>query len=45
MAVVPLFCLLAAAMYVVAARTYVADLKRLERLEPALETELKPQVA
>ena len=45
MAVVPLFGLLAAAMYMVAARTYVADLKRLERIEPALETELKAQVA
>ena len=45
MAVVPLFGLLAAAMYVVAARTYLADLKRLERVEPALETELKAQVA
>ena len=45
MAVVPLFGLLAAAMYMIAARTYVADLKRLERIEPALETELKPQLA
>jgi len=45
MAVVPLFGLLAAALYMVAARTYVADLKRLEQIEPAVETELKPQVA
>jgi len=45
MSVVPLFGLLAAALYMVAARTYVADLKRLERIEPAVETELKPQVA
>ena len=45
MTVIPLFGLLAAAMYMVAARTYVADLKRLERIEPALETELKAQVA
>src|SRR6185295_9336825 len=37
MTVVPLFGLLAAAMYVVAARTYTADLKRLEHVEPALE--------
>jgi len=45
MSVVPLFGLLAAALYMIAARTYVADLKRLERIEPAVETELKPQVA
>ena len=41
MSVVPLFGLLAAAMYMVAARTYVADLKRLERIEPALETRIE----
>jgi len=43
MAVVPLFGLLAAAMYMVAARTYVADLKRLGRIEP--ETESKAHAA
>jgi MFS family permease len=45
MTVIPLFGLLAAAMYMVAARTYVADLKRLERIEPALEPEMKAQAA
>jgi MFS family permease len=45
MTVVPLFGLLAAAMYMLAARTYVADLKSVERVEPALERELKPQAA
>ena len=45
MTVVPLFGLLAAAMYMIAARTYVADLKNVERVEPALERELQPQVA
>jgi MFS transporter, Spinster family, sphingosine-1-phosphate transporter len=45
MSVVPLFGLLAAAMYVIASRTYVADLKSVECVVPALEIELKPQVA
>ena len=45
MSVVPLFGLLAAAMYVIASRTYVADLKSVERVVPALEIELKPQAA
>jgi hypothetical protein len=45
MTVIPLFGLLAAAMYMVAARTYLADLKKLESVEPALETESKPQPA
>ena len=45
MSVVPLFGLLAAAMYMVAARTYVADLKNVERVEPAFEAGLKPQAA
>ena len=37
MTVVPLFGLLAAALYMVAARTYVKDLKSVERIVPALE--------
>ena len=45
MTVVPLFGLLAAALYMVAARTYVTDLKNVERIVPALDIELKPQVA
>ena len=45
MSVIPLFGLLAAAMYWVAARTYVSDLKRVGRIAPALEGELKPQAA
>ena len=45
MSVVPLFGLLAAALYMVAARTYVKDLKSVERIVPALESDLKPQVA
>ncbi len=45
MTVVPIFGLLAAALYMVAARTYVKDLKAVERIVPALEGELKPQVA
>ena len=45
MTVVPLFGLLAAALYMVAARTYVKDLKAVERIVPALEGEPKPQVA
>jgi predicted MFS family arabinose efflux permease len=45
MSVVPLFGLLAAAMYMLAARTYLDDLKYVERAAPAVEIELKPQVA
>ena len=45
MTVVPLFGLLAAALYMVAARTYVKDLKAVERIVPALEGELKPHAA
>jgi MFS transporter, Spinster family, sphingosine-1-phosphate transporter len=45
MSIVPLFGLLAAAMYMIASRTYVADLKDAARIEPALEIELKPQAA
>jgi len=45
MTVVPLFGLLAAALYMVAARTYLSDLKSVERAVPTVEIELKPQVA
>jgi len=45
MSVVPLFGLFAAALYMVAARTYVKDLKGVERIEPALERDLNPQAA
>jgi len=45
MAVVPLFGLAAAALYLVAARTYVSDLKNVEATEPAVGTELSPQPA
>ncbi len=45
MSVVPLFGLLAAAMYMLAARTYVGDLKRVESVVHTVEIELKPQVA
>jgi predicted MFS family arabinose efflux permease len=45
MSVVPLFGLLAAAFYVVAARTYVADLKSVAHLAPALRVEPSPQAA
>ena len=45
MTVVPLFGLVAAAMYMFAARTYLGDLKSVERVEPALGNELKPQLA
>jgi MFS transporter, Spinster family, sphingosine-1-phosphate transporter len=45
MSVVPLFGLLAAALYMVAARTYLADLKSVECVVPTVEIELKPQVA
>jgi MFS family permease len=45
MSVVPLFGLLAAALYMVAARTYMKDLKSVESVVPSLEGELKPQAA
>ena len=45
MSVIPLFGLLAAAMYMLAARTYLADLKSVERVVVAVDIELKPQVA
>ena len=45
MSVVPLFCVLAAVVFVVAARTYEADLKRAESIEPAPHDKLEPQAA
>jgi len=45
MSVVPLFGLLAAAFYLVAARTYLADLKSVEHLAPALQRESSTQAA
>ena len=45
MTVVPLFGLLAAAMYMIAARTYLSDLKSVESIEPSPNTDLKPQLA
>lgn len=43
MSVVPAFCLLAAVMFVLAARTYESDLKNVGGVEPALEGQLNPQ--
>jgi len=45
MSVVPVLCLVAAVLFVLAARTYEADRKSIAAVEPALETELKPQPA
>jgi predicted MFS family arabinose efflux permease len=45
MATAPLSCLLAAIMFVLAARTYEADLKRASVATPALEPGLQPQRA
>jgi len=45
LSVVPLFCLVAAAMFVIAARTYESDLKSVEGIEPAHADGLKPQPA
>jgi len=45
MSVVPLFGLAAAVLYVVAARTYPADLKHIERAVPAVDGALTPQAA
>jgi len=45
MSVVPVFCVLAAAVFVVAARTYEADLKLAESIEPATNDKLEPQAA
>ncbi len=45
MSVVPFICLPAAALFMLAARTYVADRKSIRADEPALETGLGPQPA
>ena len=45
MSVVPVLCLIAAVLFVLAARTYEADRKSIAAVEPALEIELKAQPA
>jgi predicted MFS family arabinose efflux permease len=45
MSVVPLFCVLAAAVFVIAARTYEADLRNAEGHEPNQADGLRPQAA
>ena len=45
MSVVPLMCVVAAVLFLIAARTYEADLKSVERAEPALDNGLNPQPA
>ena len=45
MAVVPVIGLAAAVLYVVAARTYVADLKSVSALAPKVDSGLEPQAA
>ena len=45
MSIVPGFCILAAAVFVMAARFYEADLKHAQASEPALDANLKPQAA
>jgi MFS family permease len=45
MSVVPLFGLVAAAMYLVAARSYLSDRKSVEPRVPAVSGQLTPQVA
>jgi len=45
LSVVPAFSLLAAAMFVIAARTYERDLKDVDGLDPAYPGGLKPQAA
>ena len=45
LAVVPAFCLLAAVFFVLAARTYVADLKQAQGARPAPSGGLEPQPA
>ena len=45
LSVMPVFCLLAAVTFAIAARTYEADLKQVEGVEPAPDHELKTQAA
>jgi MFS family permease len=45
LSVVPLFCLVAGVVFVIAARTYEADLKNVESDAPAHPAGLKPQTA
>ena len=45
LSVVPLFCLLAAVIFVVAARTYESDLRNVAAGEPAYDDGLRPQAA
>lgn len=45
LAVVPGFCLLAAAMFALAARTYEADLRRVDADAPLANDALQPQAA
>jgi MFS family permease len=45
MAVMPLFCLAAAAVFMVAARTYESDRRSVGGVEPATEGQLNPQPA
>ena len=45
LSVIPAFCLFAAIVFMVAARTYEFDLKHAEAAEPAFDKELTPQAA
>jgi hypothetical protein len=45
LSVVPLFCVLAAIVFVIAARTYEADLKNVAGTEPAYDDGFKAQAA
>jgi len=45
MSVVPVFCVLAAGVFCIAARTYVADLKRVDEVPTEPAVQLKPQAA
>ena len=45
LSVVPLFCLVAAVVFVIAARTYASDLQKVAAGEPAYDDALTPQAA
>ena len=45
MSVVPVFCVVAAAVFCIAARTYVADLGRVDEMRATPDPRLKPQAA